>query len=61
MRKRYQDPGKRAIVVEQMSLLSSLSPVFDIIADAKKDGANTYKIGSGLWKRMSLGHGTERR
>ena len=40
MRKRYQDPGNWTIVVDQMSLLSSLSLYSTFIADAKRDGAN---------------------
>jgi hypothetical protein len=40
MRKRYQDPGEWAIVVDLDEFIEFPKPVFDIIADAEKEGAN---------------------
>ena len=40
MRKRYQDPGEWAVVVDLDEFVEFPKPVFDIIADAEKEGAN---------------------
>jgi hypothetical protein len=40
MRKRYQDPSEWAVVVDLDEFVEFPKPVFDIIADAEKEGAN---------------------
>ena len=40
MRRRYQDPDEWAVMVDLDEFVEFPKPIFDIIADAQKEGAN---------------------
>jgi len=43
MRRRYQDPGESAVMVDLDEFVEFPKPIFDIIADAHKEGPTSFK------------------
>jgi len=43
MRRRYQDPDEWAVMVDLDEFVEFPKPIFDIIADAQKEGPTSFK------------------